>query len=86
MGGLGVLWAWVGWGAVCLFMGMGGLVVGGFLASSLYTSYEAKYFKMKKENSSEIYFRFKKNYEVIMKQIFKKALTICVLCMYVRLI
>ena len=33
--------------------GMGGLVVGGFLASSLYTSYEAKYFKMKKENSSE---------------------------------
>ena len=49
---------------------MGGLVVGGFLASSLYTSYEAKYFKMNKKNSSEIYFRFKKIYEVIMKQIF----------------
>ena len=41
---------------------MGGLVeiiennslsVGGFLASSLYTSYEAKYFKMNKKNSSE---------------------------------
>jgi hypothetical protein len=57
---------------------MDGLVVGGFLASSLYTSYEAKYFKMNKENSSEIYFRFKKIYEVIMKQIFKKALPICV--------
>ena len=26
MGGLGVLWAWVGWGVVCLLMGMGGLV------------------------------------------------------------
>ena len=57
---------------------MGGLVVGGFLASSLYTSYEAKYFKMKKGNSSEIYFRFSKIYEVIMKQIFEKALPYCV--------
>ena len=33
--------------------GIGGLVVGGFLASSLYTSYEVKYFKMNKGGSSE---------------------------------
>jgi hypothetical protein len=35
------------------FKSMGGLLVGGFLASSLYTSYEAKYFKMNKGGSSE---------------------------------
>jgi hypothetical protein len=34
----------------CLLIDMGGMLVGGFLASSLYTSYEAKYFKM--NNSS----------------------------------
>jgi hypothetical protein len=37
----------------CLLMGMGGMLVGGFLASSLYTSYEVKYFKMNKKNNSE---------------------------------
>ena len=51
--------------------GMGGLVVGGFLASSLYTSYEAKYFKMNKKEQlrefSEIYFWVFKIYSVTMK-------------------
>jgi len=71
-------WTWVGW-VDGWTRGMCGLVVGGFLASSLYTSYEAKYFKMKKENSSEIYLRFKKIYEVIMNQILRKHFTkLCV--------
>ncbi len=41
-------------------------------ASSLYTIYEAKYVKMNKGNCSELYFRFKKIYEVIMKKIVTK--------------
>jgi hypothetical protein len=47
--------------------------MGGFLAYSLCTSYEAKSLKMNKKNSSEIYIRFWKSYEVIMKQILRKS-------------
>jgi hypothetical protein len=55
--------------------------MGWFLASSLYTSYEAKYFKMNKKNRSENYFRFWKSYEVIMKQILRKrSALLCVAC------
>ena len=67
---------WVGWQKLITFLAKsldirGECINDGLeLASSLYTSYEAKYFKMNKKNSSEIYFRFKKIYEVIMKQIF----------------
>ena len=46
--------------------------MGRFLAYSLCTSYEAKYFKMNKKNNSENYFRFWKSYEVIMKQKFRE--------------
>jgi hypothetical protein len=70
---------------------MGGLVeiiennslrVGGFLDSSLYTSYEAKYFKMNKKEQlrefSEIYFWVFKIYSVTMKQFLENALPYCV--------
>ena len=49
-----------------------------WLASSLCRSYEAKSLQMKKERSSENIFQFQKSYEVIMKQIFEKALPYCV--------
>ena len=59
--------------------------MGRFLAYSLCTSYEAKYFKMNKKNSSEIYFRFWKSYEVIMKQILRKSSALlCVTRMLMR--
>ena len=46
---MGGLEEWVdGW-----TRGMGGLIVGGFLPSSLCISYEAKFLQMKKENNSE---------------------------------